>query len=103
MSRLVIAVPVLFTNEAPIVEMRLALRTWPRARSVELVLVPKLYVSPPEDDPLPALYVLSAFEPVSENVHPVGRILEVPADVLLLSESKFSVNGVPIAVRLAAD
>ena len=62
---------------APIVGVRLLLSSPPNALSV-LDVAPKLYVSPPVPEPVPAVYVVLWLVPVSLSVHPVGSVLEVP-------------------------
>jgi len=100
--------PVLLMKVPPRIEMRLPLRNCPRARSVGAAAEPKLYVSPALPEPVPAVYVVFAFVPDSENPQPAGVFaakVPVPDET---RESKFCVTGVPkleifTAVVVSAD
>src|SRR6185436_7495268 len=92
--------PALLMKVPPRIEMRVPLRNCPRARSVGAAAEPKLYVSPALPEPVPAVYVVFAFEPDSENPQPAGVFkgkVPVPEET---RESKFCVTGVPKLARL---
>src|SRR3569833_178344 len=75
--------------------MRLPLCRPPKARSDEPA-APKLYVSPPVPLPVPAVYVVLAFVPLSLHAQPAGTVLEVP---VVSSVSKLCVYAVSGDVR----
>src|ERR1044071_7289296 len=84
--------PVLLAKVPPRIEISVPLRNCPRARSA---VEPKLYVSPAVPVPVPAVYVVFAFEPDSEKPQPAGVF---PGNVPVpdaTRESKFCVTGVP--------
>ena len=97
-SDVIVLVPALLRNWAPTSGMRLPLRRPPNARSV-LPVAPKLYVSPVLLEPVPAVYVVLALVPDSENSQPSGTALDVPVPASVL---KSCVYGVPNAVRSTA-
>src|ERR1041384_4003860 len=95
MSSELIVPPVLLMKVPPRIEMRVPLRSCPRARSVGAAAEPKLYVSPALPEPVPAVYVVFAFVLDSENPQPAGVFaakVPVPDET---RESKFCVTGVP--------
>jgi hypothetical protein len=98
---LVIAVAVLFVNDAPIAGVSEPLRSVPKARSASPV-APKAYVSPVVLLPVPTAYLPSFFAavPLSDSAQPTGRTeLRAPSGVFV-SALKSWVYGVSAAVRL---
>ena len=69
--------PDVFLKLAPNDGLRLPLSNEPKALLV-LPAVPKLYVSPVLELPVPAVYVVFALEPVSKKTQPEGKVELVP-------------------------
>ena len=86
----------LLVSLAPIVGITLPDSRPPKALSDP---EPKLYVSPELLDPVPAVYVEFALEPVSIKYHHIGIVEDVTE---LARPSKFSVAAVPNAVNKIA-
>src|SRR5688572_29841610 len=100
MVSVVIVLPVLLINAAPMVGITEPNCTPPRARSV-LAVVPKLYELPEFEDPLPITYISSSWAPPPDSVnnHPAGKVLNGPVPVEA-SVLKFWEYGELSAVKL---